>query len=94
VNEKSRFDIAGLVESALSTYEEQVRIGQSRVKWSPAFSSSESIRVVYSPAVKLVPIRRELRDCLCFNGAYCTVGASNNHSLSLQSERASLYFNL
>jgi hypothetical protein len=43
VNEKSRFDIAGLVESALSTYEEQVRIGQSRVKWSPAFSSSESV---------------------------------------------------
>jgi hypothetical protein len=30
VNEKSRFDIAGLVESALSTHEEQVRIGQSR----------------------------------------------------------------
>jgi hypothetical protein len=40
---KSRFDIAGLVESALSTHEEQVRIGQSRVKWSPAFSSSEPV---------------------------------------------------
>jgi hypothetical protein len=52
-----------------------------------AFSSSETIRVVYSPAVAAVPIRREPRRGLCFNGAYCTVGASNNHSLSLQSEK-------
>jgi hypothetical protein len=40
VNEKSRFDIARVRPVY---HEEQVRIGQSRVKWSPAFSSSESV---------------------------------------------------
>jgi hypothetical protein len=43
--------------------------------------------------VKLaVPIRRELRDCLCFNGAYCTVGASNNHSLIVAVREGKLVF--
>jgi hypothetical protein len=72
--------------------------------------------LVYISCQKLsVPIRRELRDCLCRNGVLhlgdkvvysillCgtdehsvsnLLGASPNHSLSLQSERASLYFNL
>jgi hypothetical protein len=86
-----RFDIAGLVESALSP----MRAGENWAepcKMVTLVFVCESVFEWCSPAVKLGCAHSTLASN-CHSSLHCTVGASNNHSLSLQSE-ASLYFNL